>query len=255
MYKKTIISIKNIFQRCLKKVSDLLFPVMCILCKKGGEYLCINCENNLELSSKKINTWTYAKYKYKNKNLQKIEYAIKYNHHPELGTALGEYSYEYILNKIIKEKIQTEHESLNDLQNIFLIPIPISKERLKERGYNQTMYIAKGICTHFTGKENYFKSYTGEVKMLDILNKENTTKLKSLYGIDNRLEEVKNKISVNREKVKSFLKESEDIKSENDLYILIDDITTTGATFYEARRALVEYGIIEKNIYAYSLAH
>ncbi len=238
MYLYTKRNMKNIlysnFYKFFNFISNLVFPVMCILCKKDGVYLCGECENKLELSKDKINAWIYSKYKYKNKKLKKIEYAIKYNHHPELGVTLGEHSFEIIFNNIIS-KIKIEDKT----QDIFLVPIPISKERLKQRGYNQTKYIADGILKRSKNKMNT------KIKIVTILSRKETSKLKDIFGIENRLEEMRCTMSVR-----------DDFKiNRNSIFILIDDITTTGATFYEARRALVEYGIIEKNIYAYSLAH
>lgn len=227
---------KNIFKKYIQKLSNIIFPIMCILCKKENTYLCSECERKLERSENKINTWTYSKYKYKNKSLKKIEYAIKYNHHPGLGVALGEYSFESILKNIIN-KIK----SGEIIKDIFLIPIPISKDRLKQRGYNQTKYIADGIV-----KESDNKMKT-KLKIIDILNRKETSKLKDIFGIENRLEEMRYTMSVSEH--------IDFIINKDNIYILIDDITTTGATFYEARRALTEYGIIEKNIYAYSVAH
>lgn len=225
-------SMKKIFQKYIQKISNIIFPISCIICKKDGKYLCSDCESNLDLSYKKINTWIYAKYKYKNKNLKKIEYAIKYNHHPELAISLGEHSFSFIIREIISKNNL-------DIKNIYLIPIPISKNRLQERGYNQTEYIIKGI------KNKCLETLRIKIKTLNILIKEDALKLKDIYGVDARLEEIKNKMTM-----------SHDLEiNKNSIFILIDDITTTGATFYEARRALVEYGIIEKNIYAYSLAH
>ena len=257
--KNKIINILNIVSSI---ISNTLFPVQCALCKVAGEYLCNTCENKLELNyilskeKKKVygpvnnlskENWIYAKYKYQNYNLKKIEYKIKYNHHPNLAEAVGEYSHEFIYkNIILNNKLENK--------NICLIPIPISKERLKQRGYNQTEYIAKGI-----------NKMNPNLKILNMLIRKDTKKLKDIYGVDNRSEEMKNTMGVlgsaNNSSSAAAIMNSKinlnnlDIEYRNNIYILIDDITTTGSTFYEARRTLVEYGIISKNIYAYALAH
>ncbi len=263
--------IYNFLNNTLSIISNTLFPVHCIVCKKESEYLCGVCENKLELSSEnnfgKINNFVYAKYKYKNQYLKKIEYAIKYNHHPKLAETMGEYSYKFIYENIIaasfarsKKDIKCNLENKNSLnsKNIYLVPIPISKNRLKERGYNQTEYIAKGIQNKFTEEKVKNKTKTN-LEMLDILNRENTKKLKDVYGIDNRANEIRNSMRIDNSKLEDFLLKNKidisNLKSKENMFILIDDITTTGSTFYEARKALTDYGIIGKNIYGYALAH
>jgi predicted amidophosphoribosyltransferase len=243
----------------LNKILSTIFPVQCALCKKDNEYVCAKCESGLELNSKKNNGWINAKYKYQNYNLKKIEYKIKYNHHPKLAGIMGEYSYEFIIKKIVN-KINPNSNSIN----IFLIPIPISKDRLKQRGYNQTEYIAEGILKEAENKMNT------NFKILNILKRKETIKLKDIYGVDNRSEEMRYSMSVDisliggseaaatteDKDVSCIINNTNvDLKNKSNFYILIDDITTTGSTFYEARRALTEYGIISENIYGYALAH
>lgn len=238
--KNKIINILNIIYNT---VSNTLFPICCAVCKSDGEYLCNACEGKLDLNyildknKQKIyglvnnigkENWIYAKYKYQNYNLKKLEYKIKYNHHPKLAEKLGEYSYEFIIYNMIKKNNLTS-------KKIYIIPIPISESRLKERGYNQTEYIAKGV-------QNKNQSF----KILNILNRKNTKKLKDIYGIENRSIEIVGSMYINNLELKI---------SKEDIFILIDDITTTGSTFYEARRALVEYGITLGNIYSYAIAH
>lgn len=259
--KNKIINILNIIYNT---ALNTLFPICCAICKSDGEYLCNACESKLDLNyildknKQKIyglvnnigkENWIYAKYKYQNYNLKKLEYKIKYNHHPKLAEKLGEYSYDFILGKMIKKNTES-----NNFENIFLIPIPISKERLKQRGYNQTEYIVRGVT-----------KMNPNFKILNILKRKETIKLKDIYGVDNRLEEMRYSMSVDVSLIgggeaaatmnSKINLNNLDIKNKNNIYILIDDITTTGSTFYEARRALVEYGITLGNIYSYAIAH
>ena len=213
----------------LQKVLNLIFPIECSVCSGSGDILCVKCVKKIDLSALNnggaINDWTFAKYQYKNKEIKKILHTIKYHHHPKLAEKIGMLCSEKIFEKT---------------SGTFLIPVPISEKRLRERGYNQAFHIAKGIASQ---------------KVFDILTRENNTKkLKDLQGVDTRLDEVKNSMVVDVVKLHKYLLENKlhvrDVK-----VVLIDDITTTGATFYEAKRCLTQVGFLKENIYAFAVAH
>ena len=110
-----------------------------------------------------------------------------------------------------------------------LIPVPLSKEKLKKRGYNQAEIIADSISGH-TGipvENNY------------IIRSRDTPPMKELT----RMERMKN--------LKGAFKISpHDVKCRN--VIIVDDIYTTGSTMDAVAVVLKEAGA--KNIYSVALA-
>ena len=60
-------------------------------------------------------------------------YRLKYHHQPEVGESLGQ-----ILAKELKRS-----DFFSDIDAI--VPIPVTAQRARERGYNQSMEIARGI--------------------------------------------------------------------------------------------------------------
>jgi len=124
---------------------------------------------------------------------------------------------------------------MENFQEPILIPVPLSKSRMRERGFNQ----AELICNNIT-KLDEGKNLT---LLKNVLIKIKGTKHQA--RIENRRERLKNIIG-------SFsLVNSELIKNRN--IILIDDVITTGATLFEARKVLKRGGA--RKVIAFTVAH
>ena len=117
------------------------------------------------------------------------------------------------LNKYQKKYVQFE---IYDI----IIPVPISKKRNKERGYNQSLLIAREIA-----KNENVKLRNNVISKV----KNNTTQSK--LNKEERAENVKNvyKITKNKEIIDKNI-------------LLIDDIFTTGATLNECSKMLKQAG-------------
>jgi ComF family protein len=114
-------------------------------------------------------------------------------------------------------------------------PIPISKTRLKERGYNQTLLLAKALV-HLDNNQNFKLEENILLKIKETLHQ---ARLKNKKA---RLENLLGTFEViNIEKI------------QNRNIILIDDVVTTGATLTEAKKVLRKAGA--KKIIAFSIAH
>lgn len=201
----------------LNKISEFflraLFPKQCILCNAGNALLCKKCEAKLMISNSPLPSWIKSRYAYKDDDVRKIIFKIKYNHTPELATEMGEYCRAHI-----------------NLKDTLLIPIPISEKRNKQRGYNQALYIARGISENQT---------------VDALERvRDTKKLFQTRHRDNRADEIKDSFQI-----KTLYKDF--IKDKN--ILIIDDITTTGVTLYEARNILLKNGA--RSVCAFTIAH
>ena len=145
----------------LRDTLDLFFPRTCAICGNvlagGEEMICIKCLFRMPGTD----TW---KQPYDNEmaklfwHLIPIErccalfhhishatsaravYQLKYMHHPEMGIYLG--------RMLAKKGLGIQFFDGIDA----IIPIPLTRKREKERGYNQSLLIAKGIqqLTHLT---------------------------------------------------------------------------------------------------------
>jgi len=178
------------------------------------------CEKRGQLHSMNVDDFTACFLFEKNERLQDIVHQLKYEEKTSFGIALG-------------KRVGGKLLSLPQFVSAdYLIPIPLHKTKLKERGYNQSDFIARGIssvtkisvATKFLSRTKYTQSQT---------------KLK----FQERRENV-NDVFVVKNK---FQKEI-----ANKTVLLVDDVITTGATVSSASSALKASGA--KNVYAVSAA-
>jgi len=125
---------------------------------------------------------------------------------------------------------------LFDAKNvIFLVPIPLSDKRLRQRGYNQTLILAKEIM----------KISTDDVLKLSpdlLIRKKHTVPQTKTQSREERIKNIEG----------CFLVPHPDSLKDKDI-ILLDDVTTTGATLDEARRTVLRCGA--KSVLALAVAH
>jgi ComF family protein len=107
-----------------------------------------------------------------------------------------------------------------DFSNFVLVPVPLSKKKLKWRGFNQAEEIAKELA-------NFLK-----IPLIsDCLIKTKETKDQVELSEKERKENVKGAF---------YIKNKEKIAGKN--VLLVDDVFTTGATMEEAAKVLKEAG-------------
>jgi len=101
-----------------------------------------------------------------------------------------------------------------------IIPVPVSKERLEERGYNQAEEIAKHLSK--ISKIPYNR---------DILIRKKDTRPQSGFNPNQRTKNIRN----------AFVTTSQ-LPAKHKVILIIDDIYTTGSTINECSRILLNSG-------------
>lgn len=215
--------------RFLNTILDIIFPVKCILCDKTGVDLCLECLKDAPPSERETVKWIFPLYDYRHPGIKKSLWLLKYKGKKRLAGIFAEIIYGKILEEL------SDLSVMENFRNAILIPIPLSPKRYRERGYNQAELICRELIK--LDKENNLKLEN------NILIKPQDTKHQAY--IENRGERLKNIIG-------SFAVKNENlIKGRN--IILIDDITTTGATLTEARKILKQAGA--RKVIAFTVAH
>lgn len=186
----------------------------CIICGETSETnstLCIKCIKNIKLCNKKtlINENGYKFYCYSSLyyggSAKRLILDLKY----KSGFLAGKELSKYLLNTI----------KIYNMEFDIVTYVPSSKDKLKERGYNQSKYLAKLVS------ENTNK------KLLKTLEKTKITK---------------DQIGLNKHERWKNLKASFVYTGSNNILgkkiLLVDDVFTTGATAFYCGKELIESG-------------
>ncbi len=217
----------------LNTILDLIFPVNCISCGQRGSDLCPNCLAEAPEALRESEDWIFPFYDYRHPNIKKAVWMLKYNGKKRLAGVFGEVIYNRILEEL------SDLSQMENFLDPILVPIPLSDKRLRERGFNQAEMICKKLMKLDAGN-----NFELENKVL-IKIKETEHQAR----IEDRGQRLKN--IVGSFAIKGNQKNNERIKGRN--IILIDDVTTTGATLNEAKKVLKHAGA--KKVIAFTVAH
>jgi competence protein ComFC len=217
----------------LNTILNMIFPVNCVSCGKRGSDLCLECLSDSPPALRESASWIFPLFDYRHIPLKKSIWLLKYKGKRRLANVFAEVMYGRIMEEL------SELSVLKNFRKPILIPIPLSKKRYRERGYNQTELICRKLM-EIDEKNNPDRNFKLEKNiLLKIKETEHQANIKD------RRERLKNLSG------SFFVKNPDAIKGKN--IILIDDVLTTGATLNEARKILKESG--GRKIIAFTVAH
>jgi len=213
--------------KLIHKCFSILFPVFCFGCGKENYYLCGPCKEKIFTGRKELK----IKYcfqvliasNYENPIIKKMIWHFKYR---------GAYG----LSDTLADILLINTPLLNSLvkTNCLIIPVPISKKKLRQRGYNQSKLLAESLSLK-----------TGIPCAARILYKKFHTRSQvEMKTKETRKLNLKNSFACSDET---------ETKNKEKTIILLDDIITTGATMEEAAKTLKKAGF--KKIISVAAAH
>ena len=149
-----------------------------------------------------------------------ILYELKYKNHPEIGVVMGRMMAKELMNSGLFEDIDA------------LVPVPLARKRERQRGYNQSLELAKGIS---------------EVTRLPIADKvvrrtkfEGSQTQRGRWERNENVEDVFELIDGNGISGKHLL--------------LIDDVVTTGATIIACAQEMQKASNVKISVLALGFA-
>ena len=207
---------------------NILFPNCCLICDikldNRKDYFCENCNKTLPLTDYYNNSENNEMYKIVNKNmniyhayalyfysesnpLHKVIELMKYKNRPDICFFLGS-----VFGEILSQKTYYEKYDV-------ILPIPLHRYRLLQRGYNQSEMIAKGLQQHFPA--SYID--TGSV----IRSKNTATQ--TLKHAKDRMQDMEHVFTVIH---------PQNLNNKN--ILIVDDVFTTGATIMSCAKEILD---------------
>jgi len=228
----------------LKFLLDILFPVFCLGCRTEGLWLCQNCQKQIRFNRhficpicKNSLDGCLVALSYEQELVRELIRVFKYKYILDLKEILSGFLIDF-LKKVQNKKIGFQYIIKKDgsaeavagqvkVPEIFLkadqailIPVPLHKKRLADRGYNQSDLLAEDLS----------KSFGFELNK-NLLVRHKNTRAQARLKKEERLVNVVDAFECPR---------PEAVKGLN--IILVDDIYTTGATIGECAKVLKEAG-------------
>ncbi|MBI4158616.1 MAG: ComF family protein [Candidatus Yanofskybacteria bacterium] len=232
----------NYTQKITDQVLDIIFPKKCLGCNKftnsdvDFDYVCKKCFGKIELKNslecigckRQTRLGFTCTFCDKENDADQLIIAAELLD-PLVEKILKAYKYKFIQNmalplsilakKCVKKLLFKKFNLFGD--NPLLIPVPLHKRRLNERGFNQAELLVKNMA------DAYHVVCNNDI-LIRIANPKHQAEIKVK---SDRINNVKNNFAV---------KTKELVRSKT--VILVDDICTTGATLNECARVLKESG-------------
>lgn len=219
---------KELIKSFFNSISEFIFPKVCIvtdeICDSTNsnplvkdsileELQTVTTDELTDFSRTLLANDFFCLYRYTiNSHIQVLIHYMKYKGYYKIGSLLGNK-----LSEILSVNLPTISSSCK-----IICPIPLHPAKLRDRGYNQTQYIAEPIATKFS------------IPLLpDLLKRIKNTKTQTRLNIQERKENMKNAFAVNP-KYQDLIR--------NKRIMLVDDIVTSGATANEATKVLRSAG-------------
>lgn len=226
----------NVMEKIKEILLNILFPKFCFSCGREGNYLCEDCKALLEISQYQYCLCQHPKRvdergkcpKCQRKKLSGLYFALDYKN-PLIKNLVQKFKYKPFVRELAKPlaSLIITHFQLSDnkpnFSNFILIPIPLSKKRLRWRGFNQAEELAKELSKF--------------LKIPLILN--------SLIKIKEAPPQVELAAEERRENIKGVFSCQNRNGISGKKILLVDDIYTTGSTIEEAATKLLEAGAKE----------
>ncbi len=238
---KSPLAVKKIAGKRLRSffdyILDIFFPSLCIKCEKsinGRETICLPCLESIPINKsffcgrcgarlpygKKICHFDFpyilgAAATYKNETARDLVRELKFGFIRNAARPLAKLLISYVENMGLADYFASQNDWI-------VVPIPLGAKRMRQRGFNQAALIA----------EIFAERFSLVVEKEGFIRQKETKPQSEMENLESRLENARNCFKVTA---------PEKFSGRN--IILIDDVSTSGATFLEAAESLKKSGV------------
>ncbi|MFP4164679.1 MAG: ComF family protein [Chitinispirillaceae bacterium] len=228
--------VRNSFSDLLKRVGDFLVPQLCVVCDSplSDLWFCSHCLETLESNHASRDACLFCSQNRKVKEctcgivwdypfervfsfydfddlLRSVAHQIKYKGKRKLAFHIG---------LISAPRLPQGYVENADL----IIPVPLHRSRMRQRGYNQAEWFARGVAC---GANSGWKVET------ELLSRRKKTATQTKLDKESRVKNLQKAFGVDRRKVHRLKDRS---------VLLVDDVLTTGATVEACTKELLKAG-------------
>jgi ComF family protein len=201
------LSLYYLCDNCLSGLTPITHPMCTICClpfstSRGSDHLCENC-----LRKRPWYDFLRSPYIYSGilmESIQRLKYNLENYLASSLGKLMSSFAREYIFN----------------VTDFLIVPVPLHRRRLRERGFNQSLLLARVLASDLGNQLDY----------LSLIRKRYTRAQTGLKR-EARRKNVKDAFSIIY---------PETVKDKK--ILLVDDVFTTGYTLNECARILKKSG-------------
>ena len=217
---------RSFFQSVFSGLLDFIYPPICPLCSRSIDDegpLCSLCLENLLKDFQVTCYHNKAHFKYLEETICFDKVLACWTFTPQIETLIHIVKYQQgrklgkVLGRIAGERIQ---EQFPNLSGNVIVPVPLHFVRRRERGYNQSEILSRGIA---------------EIIPIpirtNVLIRKKHTQTQTLLSAKERQENVQEAFLV---------RDGKSIMNRH--VVLIDDIVTTGATMQQCAKAMIQAG-------------
>ncbi len=201
---------------------DLFFPRFCLGCGREGTFVCPACQAQLACASPLLTLYpppletVYIAFNYTDKKIiAALIKRIKYRFTSSLIPVLAEATVEHVFSEIPWDQIE------------YLVPVPSSNVRKKERGFNHIEIFSNQLSALLQ-----IQGY--KIPTLTLLRKIRHTAPQATLTRKERLTNLKDAFAINQLMQMGKMPRTA---------CVVDDVYTTGTTLCECARVLKENGV------------
>lgn len=192
-------------------ILDIIFPVNCVLCGRDGALCCSRCLGKIRAEPKVsyVNGFSVLSF-VEFKDVKELVHAFKYQYMRGLAGCLASFM-----------SCEEEYD--------LVIPVPLHKRRVLERGYSQNLLLAREVFGADDVRDDILQRVKYTKSQTTLSREERAINMSGVFEVS----------AVSRER-----RDGAGSAVKGKRVVLVDDVVTTGATLCECAKALLDAGAL-----------